>query len=123
VDTLVVLWALGGGERLSPRARAVLNDPGSGLVFSAASAWEMATKAAAGRLRVLDGPPGVLERLVAGGFEELPIGWDHAVRSAELPLIHTDPFDRLLVAQAQLEGIPILTSDRAIHRYDVETIW
>jgi PIN domain nuclease of toxin-antitoxin system len=125
IDTHVfVWWASERGARVSDRARALLVDSSTDVAFSLASAWELAVKVGSGRLEL----PGAIERYLPGrlrhhGFELMPIDLSHALRAGALPRIHGDPFDRMLIAQAQIEGIPILTADPAIGRYDVETIW
>ena len=125
LDTLAFLWWTSeDGRRLSDRARELLIEPSTDALFSVASAWEIAIKAATGRLEVEGDPEQwVPERIARYGFVPLPVELPHAVRAGRLPAIHRDPFDRLLVAQAQVEGIPILTSDPAIARYDVDVIW
>jgi PIN domain nuclease of toxin-antitoxin system len=102
----------------------VLSDGDNEVLLSVASAYEIAYKAEHGRL-TLPGTPAdyVRSRIVANAFATIPIELEHVLRAAMLPPIHGDPFDRMLIAQAQLEGIPILTADRAVSRYDVETIW
>ncbi len=125
LDTHVFLWwNTTHGSRVSEVARALIEDPSNEVLVSAASAWEMAIKSAAGRLQ-LPSPVAryVPDRLRRSGFAALPVQLDHALRTALLPSIHTDPFDRLLVAQAQAEDLPIITADPLIGRYDVETIW
>ena len=125
LDTRTFLWWTSErGARLSERGRDLLGDGLTGVSFSVVSAWEIAIKVGAGRLVL----PNATERYVPDrvrhhGFDMLPIELSHVFRSGSLPPIHGDPFDRLLVAQAQIEGIPILTADPAISRYDVETIW
>ncbi len=125
LDTHTFLWwSSEHGARLSERARDLLADGVTGVSFSVASAWEIAIKVGSGRL----GLPDTVERYVPDrvrfhGFDMLPIELSHVFRAGTLPPIHRDPFDRLLIAQAQIEGIPILTADPAITRYDVETIW
>lgn len=125
LDTHAFLWWVSErGARLSDRARDLLIEGDTEVVFSVASVWEMAIKAGAGRMDL----PDVVERYVPDrmrhhGFELLSIELRHAFRAGALPRIHGDPFDRMLVAQAQVEGLPILTADPAISRYDVETIW
>jgi PIN domain nuclease of toxin-antitoxin system len=89
------------------------------VFVSAASVWEIAIKRAAGKLTV---PEGLSEQVEDAGFEPLPIGFDHAERVAGLPLHHRDPFDRLLVAQAQVEGATIVTVDRSIRAYDMTVL-
>ena len=92
--------------------------------MSLASVWEIAIKVGVGRMDLPDAVERYIpERLRHDGFELIPIELRHAFRAGTLPRIHGDPFDRMLVAQAQVEGIPILTADPAISRYDVETIW
>jgi PIN domain nuclease of toxin-antitoxin system len=125
IDTHVFLWwASERGARVSDRARELLGDGATDVSFSMASAWEISIKVGGGRM-VLPEPVGryLPARLRHHGFDLLSIDLPHAVRAGELPRLHGDPFDRMLVAQAQVEGLPILTADPAISRYDVETIW
>jgi PIN domain nuclease of toxin-antitoxin system len=125
LDTHAFLWWTSeDGRRLSDRARALLIDPSTDAIVSVASAWEIAIKTATGRLEI-DGDleHWVPERIARYGFSALPVELAHALGVAGLPPIHRDPFDRLLVAQAQVEGIPIVTSDPAISRYDIDVIW
>jgi PIN domain nuclease of toxin-antitoxin system len=125
VDTHVFLWWCSErGARVSDRARALLADASTDVAFSVASAWELALKVGAGRMEL----PGPIERYLPDrlrhhGFDLLTIELSHVFRAGTLPRINGDPFDRILVAQAQIEGIPIVTADPAISRYDVETIW
>ena len=94
------------------------------VLLSAASAWEISIKAARGRLELPQPPERyVPDRVRRHRMTVLDVALSHALRAGALPEIHADPFDRLLVAQAQLEGLPILTADPAIARYEVETIW
>jgi PIN domain nuclease of toxin-antitoxin system len=117
LDTQLLLWAAGQPERLSSRAKRHLDDPANELLFSAASLWEITIKAALGRddFRV---EPRVLRRaLLDHGYTELPITSEHAVHVDGLPPLHKDPFDRLLLAQALVEGITLLTADAQLARY------
>ena len=117
IDTQLLLWAAGQPERLSARAKRELNDPGNELLFSAASIWEITIKTSLGRddFRV---EPRVLRRaLLDNGYVELPVTSEHAVSVDTLPPIHKDPFDRLLLAQALVEGITLLTADAELARY------
>lgn len=117
LDTQLLLWAAGQPERLSARAKRQLNDPENELLFSAASLWELTIKASLGRddFRV---EPRVLRRgLLDNGYVELPITSEHAVSVDTLPPLHKDPVDRLLVAQALVEGITLLTADAQLARY------
>ena len=117
LDTHVLLWLAEGSHRLSSAARALVEDRDNRLVFSAASICELAVK------RSLDRPdfrtdPGLMRReLLEAGYEDLPVTSAHAAAVASLPPIHRDPFDRLLIAQATVEGIPLLTADATILRY------
>ncbi len=124
LDTHVFLWAATGDARLSAHAREIMADPANDLLLSAASAFEIAVKAARGRLELPEPPATYLTtRIATFGLVRLPITVEHAVGAGLLPPIHGDPWDRLLVAQARLEAIPILTADEQVRRYDVETIW
>ena len=117
LDTQLLLWAAGVPERLSAKARKLLNDPRNELLFSAASLWEIAIKITLGRedFRV---EPRLLRRgLLDNGYAELPVTSQHAVNIDSLPPLHKDPFDRLLLAQALTEGIILLTSDAQLARY------
>lgn len=117
LDTQLLLWAAGQPERLSARAKRQLNDPNNELLFSAVSIWEITIKSALGRddFRV---EPRVLRRaLLDNGYVELPITSEHAVNVDGLPPLHKDPFDRLLLAQALVEGINLLTADAQLARY------
>ncbi len=125
LDTHVFLWwSSDRGARVSERARAVLSDGATDVAISLVSVWEIAIKVGAGRMELPDAVEHYLpDRMRHHGFDLLPIELSHAFRAGSLPPIHRDPFDRMLVAQAQIEGLPILTADPAISRYDVETIW
>jgi PIN domain nuclease of toxin-antitoxin system len=125
LDTHVFLWWVSErGARLSDRARDLLSDGGTKALLSMASAWELAIKAGSGRIELPDEIGRyVPDRLRRHGFELLPIELTHAIRAGTLPRHHGDPFDRMLVAQGQVEGVAIVTADPAIGRYDVETIW
>jgi PIN domain nuclease of toxin-antitoxin system len=125
LDTHAFLWwASEGGARLSDRARDLLSDGATDVALSIASVWEIAIKVGGGRLVLPDAVERyVPDRLRHHGFELMSIELPHAFRAGALPHIHSDPFDRMLIAQAQIEGIPIITADAAINRYDVETIW
>jgi PIN domain nuclease of toxin-antitoxin system len=120
VDTHAALWFLAGDERLSPAARILIEDEGIERRLSAASVWEVAIKRRLGKLRAT---ADFHARLGEQGVRGLPIGDAHAARIADLPMHHRDPFDRILVAQAQLEGMSILSADPQIRRYDVPVLW
>jgi len=117
LDTHLLLWAAGNPDRLSDAARSLIENPENELLFSAASLWEVAIKRGLGRSD-LQADPRLLRRgLLDNGYNELPILSDHVVAIESLPLIHKDPFDRLLVAQATVEGITLLTSDAVVAQY------
>jgi len=123
IDSHVFLWWVLEAPQLTPVMREIISDGSNEVLFSAASAYELAFKAADGRLTLPESAESyITDRLAANGFDALPVDLEHALTAASLPRIHRDPFDRLLVAQAQREGIPILTADPVIARYDVETI-
>jgi PIN domain nuclease of toxin-antitoxin system len=124
LDTHAFLWAVMDSDRLSDLARDLIDDPANDLCLSAASAFEIAVKAAKGHLLLPEDPDSYIRTRVATmGLRPLSVTVEHAAAAAMLPPIHADPWDRLLVAQARLEALPILTADRLIKRYDVETIW
>ncbi len=124
LDTHAFLWWITDDPQLSEHARAIIEDPENSLFLSAASAWEIAIKAGTGRLPLPDVPARfVLQQMAANAVEGLPILLEHALLVYELPPLHRDPFDRLLVAQSRSEKIPILTLDSQIAQYAVETIW
>ena len=117
LDTHLLLWAAAAPERLPVEAAALIEDEGNALVFSAASLWEVAIKAGLGRadFRADAGP--LRRGLLDNGYEELGIAGAHACAVAALPPLHRDPFDRMLVAQAQVEGLCLLTADPALTGY------
>jgi PIN domain nuclease of toxin-antitoxin system len=117
VDTHLLLWAAGEPQRLSKKARRLLEDPGSQLWFSAASLWEVAIKHGLGREDFRVEPRRLRRGLIANGWRELAISSEHALATLDLPPIHKDPFDRMLVAQAQVEGLALVTSDELVARY------
>jgi PIN domain nuclease of toxin-antitoxin system len=124
LDTHAFLWWITEDRRLSARAREVMTDGGNNLLLSAASGWEIAIKASLGRITLpIPIDRFLSEQLQRNGIGTLPIEMRHALRVHAIPLLHRDPFDRLLVAQAQLEKLRILTSDPQIAQYDVETLW
>lgn len=117
LDTHLLIWLSSTSKRLSPTARSLINNVDNELFFSAASLWELAIKQGSGkqgfRVDVL-----LLRRgLLDNGYGELPISSDHAIAVRALPNLHKDPFDRILVAQATVEGIILLTSDPIVARY------
>jgi PIN domain nuclease of toxin-antitoxin system len=124
LDTQVFLWWNMDDPRLSQTARELIADGHNELYLSAASAWEIALKAARGSLSLPEPPEQyVPSRMRFHRILALPIQLRHALHVYELPSIHRDPFDRLLIAQSRLEDLPILTIDPEISRYDVSVIW
>lgn len=118
LDTNVLLWWLAADARLTPRAqRAIADDPDA--VVSAVSVWEIAIKRGLGKLDVDDT---VYDRITASGFRLLPVLFAHAVEVEGLPVVHRDPFDRMLVAQARHEGLALVTADRRLASYPVTVI-
>ena len=117
LDTHVLLWAAGEPDRLSHETRALLGDSGNELLFSAASMWEIAIKSRLGREDFQVNARLLRRGLLDNGYEELFIKCEHALAIDTLPPIHGDPFDRILVAQATIEGIELLTADQVIARY------
>jgi PIN domain nuclease of toxin-antitoxin system len=120
VDTHAALWFLEGDRRLSIAARTLIEDDTTERRLSAASVWEVAIKHTLGKLRIA---PGFYELLYRQGLRGLPVIDRHARQVANLPLHHEDPFDRLLVAQAQVERMAILSSDSRLRAYDVPVLW
>ena len=119
LDTHVFLWWRADDRRLGRSARVAIAE--AAVVFvSAATAWEAGIKAALGRLRY---PDTIESGVEASGFEKLPITLAHAEHAARLPPHHTDPFDRLLVAQAELEGLTLLTHDERLATYGAPILW
>ncbi len=118
LDTHVLLWWL-ADDPLPRVADEAIRSPRNVVCVSAASAWEIGIKVGLGKLRL---PDDLSARMRAERFTPLPVTMAHGLRVAELPLLHGDPFDRLLVAQAQLEGLTIVTRDERIARYGVETL-
>jgi PIN domain nuclease of toxin-antitoxin system len=119
-DTHALLWWLSDDPRLSEPARDVIASGDVPVHFSAASVWEAEIKAAIGKLVVGND---LLEALEADRFIELPVSARHAIEAARLPPLHRDPFDRMLVAQARLEGLAVITGDPKIAAYGATVLW
>jgi len=124
LDTHVLLWWSMRSPRMSDGASKLIADGRNELLWSVASTWELAIKAAIGRIR-LPAPARVFvpEALREYLVSPLAIQQDHALRAAELPPLHKDPFDRMLVAQAEIEGLAIISADRVLAKYAVRIIW
>lgn len=119
LDSNALLWWLQQSARLSSDGYAAIADPDNHIAVSAASAWEIEIKRSAGKLRA---PLDLREQIDAEGFEPLFVTIQHAVAAGRLPQHHGDPFDRMLVAQAQIEGLTLLTSDPTFGRYGVPVL-
>jgi PIN domain nuclease of toxin-antitoxin system len=124
LDTHTFLWWNMADEQLSQTAREIIADGSNEIYFSAASAWEIAIKTAKGRLVLPEDPAAyIAKRLQLHHFSPLPVEVSHAAQVYALPRHHDDPFDRLLIAQAQMEKMVLLSADPEIQKYEVETIW
>ena len=119
LDTHVLLWWLADDCRLTRKAHELIKDPANGIFVSAATAWEIAIKQYLGKLRF----EGNLESVLSDeGFTPLAIGLAHAIETRQLPPIHQDPFDRMLVAQSRVENLHLLSSDTRVLQYPANTI-
>ena len=123
LDTHAFLWFMAGDTRLSPKARKVMSDANTELFLSAASVWEMAIKAALGRLVLPVSVGDYIAGKVRNGLHIMPIEWMHAAAVQDMPTHHRDPFDRLIVAQAIAENLPLVSSDRLLKKYGLTLIW
>ncbi len=121
LDTHVLLWWLADDDQLSPRARHAIADTANPVFISAVSGWEISIKRKLGRL---DLEFEALEAAIkANGFFALPVSFQHGLAAGELPEHHRDPFDRMLVAQAQAEDMRLVSCDKALQGYDVKLLW
>jgi PIN domain nuclease of toxin-antitoxin system len=124
LDTHTLLWWLDGDRRLSRRAKLTIADDANDVLVSAASAWEIATKVRIGKLPgAVDVASDIAGCLVRQRFDSLDITVRHAQRAGRLIGSHRDPFDRMLIAQAQIEDLPIVTNDDVFDDYDVTRLW
>jgi len=123
LDTHAFLWFVAGDERLGRKARRVIEDDEAELYLSTASVWEMAIKSSLGRLRLPAPLTDYLTEKVADRFRILPVEWPHAAAVEALPFHHRDPFDRLLVAQALIEDLTVVTGDAAFRAYGATVLW
>ncbi len=119
IDTHILLWADERPQLIAPPLRAAMRDETNELIVSAATVWEIAIKRAIGKLR-FDRP--IVATVLALGFEILPVTGSHAEHAGGLPRHHDDPFDRLIIAQAYLEGMVLGTQDRLMRPYGVLTL-
>lgn len=124
LDTGIWIWSVGDPQRIPSKARSILADKTQEIFLSAVTSWEVAIKAASGKLRLPEAPGSyVPSRMVLQGLRPLPISHQHALAVFTLPPHHADPFDRLLIAQAFREKLTILTADRWFLEYDVPLVW
>jgi PIN domain nuclease of toxin-antitoxin system len=119
LDTHVFLWWLADAHELGPETRALIANPNNPVFVSAATAWEVSIKKSIGKLRAPDDLDAIV---IDEGFDRLPISFFHGERAGDLPSIHRDPFDRMLIAQAQAEGLELVTADAVIGAYQVRTV-
>jgi PIN domain nuclease of toxin-antitoxin system len=117
LDTHLLLWAAGQPERLSKPARELIENPDNALYFSAASIWEIAIKSSLGREDFKADARLIRRGLIDNGYQEIAISSEHAAGVQALPLVHKDPFDRLLIAQSLSEGMPLVTVDPLLSQY------
>jgi len=117
LDTHLLLWAAIGSRRLPKAAAKTIKDPANNLVFSAANIWEIVIKGGLGRSDFRVNPNVLRTRLLENGYSELPITTEHTLAVAGLPSFHKDPFDRILIAQASVEGYVLLTADPVLAQY------
>jgi PIN domain nuclease of toxin-antitoxin system len=124
LDTHAFLWWVFDDPKLSPAARDLIADPAAEILFSVVNAWEIVIKARAGRLDLpADAPGFVADQVRRNAFRVLSVELRHALQVHRLPDHHKDPFDRLLVAQAQVEAVPVVSCDPLVATYEVETRW
>ena len=119
LDTNALIWTLRNDPTLNSQARESIHDQSNEVFVSVASVWEISIKRSTGKL---DAPDDLVSQIEGTRFVRLPITFEHADRAGRLPLHHRDPFDRMLVAQAQVEDLVMVTRDRDIARYEVETL-
>lgn len=124
LDTHAFLWWITNDSRLSARVLRLVRDPSTSVYLSVASGWEIAIKVGLGKLELSDDLDGFIqEQLTTNRIDVLPVQMSHALFVRRLPKHHRDPFDRLLIAQSLVEGMPLVTSDPLIQHYPVQTIW
>lgn len=119
LDTHILLWWLADDPKLSSGHRSIIANPDNLCYVSSVSIWEISIKSSIGKLTIEDN---YIDELVAEGFLELPVTWRHCDRVRQLPDIHQDPFDRLLIAQAGIEQLSLLSVDEQIKKYEIPVI-
>jgi len=123
LDTHTFLWAVAEPRKLSRRATRLIEAEANELLLSVASLWEIVLKVQAGKLQLPEGPAFLAEHMARLGVTSLPVEAGHVLALLGLPLHHRDPFDRLLVAQCQVENLTILTADEAVRQYSIQAVW
>ena len=124
LDTHAFLWLVSDDSRLSHKAKAVFLDNNHDLFLSAVSGFEIAVKHGLGKLKLFEPPMDFVRRRIENNnLIELPITMEHATNLQDLPLIHRDPFDRLLISQSMVESIPLLSADKQMNAYPIDCIW
>jgi PIN domain nuclease of toxin-antitoxin system len=123
LDTQLLIWAAYAPQRLASSFAAELVDRHNDIRYSLASLWEVAIKASLGREDFQVDPPALRRGLLREGFQELPIQAEHVLAVRDLPWIHRDPFDRLMIVQAQIEGLRLFTADRRLVKYGEAVLW
>lgn len=123
LDTHSLIWFLNGDEKLSDKAKSVIEDSSNSKIVSIASIWEIAIKISLDKFRFPQGFKHFLDLVEDNGFEVLPITFEHALELSTLEFIHRDPFDRLLIAQCKSDNLVVVTKDDNIKRYKIKTIW
>jgi PIN domain nuclease of toxin-antitoxin system len=119
LDTHVLLWWLDDNPSLSPDARSAIADPGNGVHVSSVNIWEIVIKSGKGKLEI---PADWREVIHEEPFRQLPITWEHTLKVGELPAVHQDPFDRLLVAQSLVENLVLVTHDDILEQYGAKLL-
>lgn len=124
LDTMVWLWSVGPSKTIGTAGLEILASREEEIYLSAASSWEIAIKTRLGKFQLPE-PPGryVPKRLIDQGIRSLPINQDHSLKVYNLPLHHSDPFDRIIIAQAIVEDMVVLTSDRVFEKYPIDVVW
>ena len=122
LDTHTLIWFLNGDKQLSKTARAAIENQVNDKYVSVASFWEMAIKISLGKLEFAAFSD-LANMIAENGFEILPITFEHTLKVAKLEIIHTDPFDRLLIAQCMVDNLAIISKDGNIEKYPIEVLW
>ena len=124
LDTHAFLWFVTDDNRLSSKAKSIIQNSNNEIYFSAASAWEISIKAKLGRLKLGgDLESFIIEQLTENSFGPLAIKVSHSLYTEKLPQIHKDPFDRIMISQSKVENMVMITMDKEIREYKVSTVW